>query len=156
MKHYIYMLLMAAMPLLLTSCLKSGLDDIDNSDQCNITSLTMECRWIEPNANGYDQMSRQPMTLKYMTNEFYEIHFTIEVPSGGTNFPFLVRDQVELDGLYMIAVISSSAKIEPLGDAPRLGYPGHWEVGTEYRYKVTAANGNYNIYTIVIDDFVKN
>ena len=62
MKKNIIFLLLGCI-VLFTSCLKSGLDDIEDSDQCTISSLTMEYRWITQNANGYDQLSRQQMTL---------------------------------------------------------------------------------------------
>lgn len=142
--------------LLLTSCLKSGLDDIENSDLCAISSITMEYRWISQNANGYDQLSRQQMTLSKNTpDENNEIRFTVTVPAINSSFPKAVRDHVELDGLYMIAVISSAAKIQPLDGAPKLGVPGNFEIGKDYQYEVIAANGKSAIYHIVIEKFVK-
>lgn len=142
--------------LLLTSCLKSGLDDIENSDLCAISSITMEYRWISQNANGYDQLSRQQMTLSKNTpDENNEIRFTVTVPTINSSFPKAVRDHVELDGLYMIAVISPAAKIQPLDGAPKLGVPGNFEIGKDYQYEVIAANGKSAIYHIVIENFVK-
>ena len=139
-----------------TSCLKSGLDDIEGSDQFTISSLTMEYRWITQNANGYDQLSRQQMTLSNTApDENNEIHFTVTVPSASSSFSKEVRQHVSLDGLYLIAVISSAAKIMPLDGAPSLGLPGNYEIGKDYRYEVTAANGKKAVYHIVIEDFIK-
>ncbi|MGM9778801.1 MAG: DUF5018-related domain-containing protein, partial [Prevotella sp.] len=139
---------------LLTSCLESGLDDIENSDLCALSSITMEHRWITQNANGYDQLARQQMTLSRNTpDENNEIHLTVTVPPVSNSFSREVRKGVTLDGLYLTAVISSAAKITPLGDAPVLGKPGSFEVGKEYQYMVTAANGKTAMYKIVIDDF---
>lgn len=155
MKKNIFFMMIGCM-LLLTSCLKSGLDDIENSDLCAISSITMEYRWISQNANGYDQLSRQQMTLSKNTpDENNEIRFTVTVPAINSSFPKAVRDHVELDGLYMIAVISPAAKIQPLDGAPKLGVPGNFEIGKDYQYEVIAANGKSAIYHIVIENFVK-
>lgn len=155
MKKNIFFMMIGCM-LLLTSCLKSGLDDIENSDLCAISSITMEYRWISQNANGYDQLSRQQMTLSKNTpDENNEIRFTVSVPVISSSFPKSVRDHVELDGLYMIAVISSAAKIQPLNGAPKLGLPGEFEIGKDYQYEVIAANGKSAVYHIVIEDFIK-
>lgn len=155
MKKYIIFLLLGCMTLF-ASCLKSDLDDIEDSPLCAISSITMEYRWISQNANGYDQLSRQQLTLSKNTpDENNEIRFTVKVPATSSSFPKEVRDHVELDGLYMIAVISSAAKIQPLNGAPTLGVPGKFEIGKDYQYKVIAANGNSTIYHIVIENFVK-
>ena len=155
MKKNIFFLLLGCI-VLFTSCLKSGLDDIEDSDQCSISSLTMEYRWITQNANGYDQLSRQQMTLSGTTlNENNEIHITVTVPSASSSFPKEVRQHVSLDGLYFIAVISSAAKIIPLEGAPSLGVPETFEIGKDYRYEVTAANGKKAVYRIIIEDFIK-
>ena len=155
MKKNIIFLLLGCI-VLFTSCLKSGLDDIEDSDQCTISSLTMEYRWITQNANGYDQLSRQQMTLSNTApDENNEIHFTVTVPSASSSFSKEVRQHVSLDGLYLIAVISSAAKIMPLDGAPSLGLPGNYEIGKDYRYEVTAANGKKAVYHIIIEDFIK-
>lgn len=155
MKKNILFLLLGCM-VLFTSCLKSGLDDIEDSSLCAISSITMEYRWISHNANGYDQLSRQQMTLSKNTpDENNEIRFTVTVPAINSSFPKEVRDHVSLDGLYMITVISSAAKIQPLNGAPKLGLPGEFEIGKDYQYEVIAANGKSAVYHIAIEDFIK-
>lgn len=155
MKKNIFFLLLGCM-LTFTSCLKSGLDDIENSSLCAISSITMEYRWITQNANGYDQMSRQQLKLSNNTpDDANEIRFTVTVPAASNTFPESVRQQVSLDGLYLITVISSAAKIAPKNGAPTLGVPGTFEIGKEYQYEVTAANGDKATYHIVIEDFIK-
>jgi len=54
-----------------------------------------------------------------------------------------------------VTVISAASKIAPLNGAPALGLPGSFEIGKEYQYEVTAANGKKAVYTLVIEDFVK-
>ena len=155
MKKNIFFMMIGCM-LLFTSCLKSGLDGIENSGLCAISSITMEYRWITQNANGYDQLSRQQMTLSNNTpDENNEIRLTVSVPVINSSFPKAVRDHVELDGLYLIAVISPAAKIQPLDGAPKLGLPGKFEIGKDYQYEVIAANGESAIYHIVIENFKK-
>ncbi len=139
-----------------TSCLKSGLEDIENSSLCEISSVTMEHRWIIKNSNGYDQLSRQQLTLSNKNpNDKKELFFSITVPKASSTFPSSERDNVSLDKLYMIMVISPAAKITPLNGAPVLGMPEKYELGKKYEYKVTAANGESSIYTIMIEDFIK-
>lgn len=141
---------------LFTSCLKTGLDEIENSSLCAISSVTMEYRWITYNANGYEQLSRQQLTLSNNApDENNEIHFTVTVPDASATFPADARENVQLDGLYLITVISPAAKIRPMDGAPTLGMPGSYQIGVPYRYQVEAANGDTAIYTIVIEDFIK-
>lgn len=155
MKKNIFFMIIGCM-LLLTSCLKSGLDDIEDSDLCAISSITMEYRWISHNANGYEQLSRQQLTLSRNTpDDAKEIRFTVTVPKSSASFPEEARQKVSLDGLYLISVISSAAKIAPLNDAPKMGLPGTFEVGKDYQYQVTAANGEKAVYHIIIEDFIK-
>ena len=139
-----------------TSCLKYGLDPLENSDLCELVSITVEHRWAIKNANGYDQMSRQKMTLSTnKPDENNEIRFTLTVPAASKTFTEDVRANVSPDRLYMTAVISPAAHIAPLGDAPKMGYPSSVEVGKVYEYQVTAANGKQAVYRIIIEDFVK-
>ena len=155
MKKNIFFMILGCM-LLFTSCLKSGLDEIEDSNLCAISSVTMEYRWIVQNVNGYDQLSRQQMTLSNnVPNENNEIRFTITVPTASSSFPDDVRNAVTLDGLYLVMVISPAAKIEPLNGAPALGLPGAFTTGKDYQYEVTAANGNKAVYHVVIENFIQ-
>ncbi|GAA6432616.1 hypothetical protein K140096H11_11100 [Bacteroides intestinalis] len=121
----------------------------------------MEHRWIAKNNNGYDQLCRQQMTLSKGTpDENNEIRFKITVPAASTSTSFNafnaeVRNTVSISNLYLLSVISAAAKIAPVDGAPTLGLPGSFEIGKEYKYQVTAANGKKAIFTIVIEDFIK-
>lgn len=144
----------------LSSCLKYGLDDIENSDLCTITSISFEHRWIAQNANGYDVLCHQALTLstnKPDADGNIKLVLTVPAASGTAynSFTASVRSTVTLDNLYLVSVISPAAKIEPVGNAPTLGLPAPFELNQEYKYKVTAANGNSAVYTIVIENFVK-
>lgn len=156
----IFLLILGSL-LLFTSCLKHGLDDIENSDLCAISSITMEHRWIAKNNNGYDQLCRQQMTLsKNIPDENNEIRFKITVPAASSSTSFNafnenVRNSVSMDNLYLLSVISPAAKIAPLNGAPTLGLPGVFELEKEYKYQVTAANGKQAVFTIIIEDFLK-
>lgn len=114
----------------------------------------MEHRWLTQNANGYDQLSRQQLTLDLNTPDSNGmLRFSITVPEASNSFPQSVKESVTLDNLYLIAIISPAAKIQPVDDAPTLGLPAKWELNHEYKYKVTAANGNSKTYTLVIEGF---
>lgn len=139
-----------------TSCLHSGLDDIEDSNLCELISISMEYRWLSTNANGYDQLSRQQLTLsKNSPEEDGNLYFSITVPAASASFPEDVRDNVSLDNLYMIANISPAASIKPIGNAPKLGLPAKWVEGQDYTYQVTAANGESKQYHLKIENFVK-
>lgn len=160
MKKNIFLLILGSL-FVFTSCLEHGLDDIENSDLCAISSITMEHKWIAKNNNGYDQLCRQQMTLSKGTpDENNEIRFKITVPAASTSTSFNafnaeVRNTVSISNLYLLSVISAAAKIAPVDGAPTLGLPGSFEIGKEYKYQVTAANGKKAIFTIVIEDFIK-
>ena len=160
MKKNIFLLILGSL-LVFTSCLEHGLDDIENSDLCAISSITMDHRWIAKNNNGSDQLCRQQMTLSKGTpDENNEIRFKITGPAASTSTSFNafnaeVRNTVSISNLYLLSVISAAAKIAPMDGAPTLGLPGSFEIGKEYKYQVTAANGKKAIFTIVIEDFIK-
>lgn len=140
---------------LFTSCLESGLEDIEDSDLCALSSITMEYRWLGQNGNGYDMLQRQQLTLsKNSPDESGTIHMTVTVPPASAAFPVTVRKSVTMEGLYLTSVISAAAKIAPLNGAPEMGKPATFEEGKEYQYVVTAANGKTAVYTIVIDEFI--
>ena len=160
MKKNTFLLLLGCL-CLFTSCLKSGLDDIENSDLCTISSIIIEHRWTAKNANGYDQLCRQPLTLsKNSPDDNNEIRFKLTVPAASSSSSFsafnaIVRNTVSLDNLYLISIISPAAKIAPFEGAPTLGLPNSFETGKDYKYQVTAANGTKAVFVIVIEDFVK-
>ncbi|MDR0574610.1 MAG: hypothetical protein LBG96_11380 [Tannerella sp.] len=146
--------------LLFTSCLKYNLDEIENTDLCAIVSITFEHRWIVQNNNGYDVLCRRELTIsKNAPDADNKIVLTITVPpASGTaynSFSAAVREKVTIGNLYLYSILSPAAKIEPMGDTPAMGLPASFEIGKAYEYKVTAANGNFTVYSIVINDFIK-
>jgi len=161
MKKNMFLLLFSSL-FVLTSCLEHGLDDIENSDLCTISTITMEHRWIAQNNNGYEQLCRQQLTLsRNSPDDNKEIRFTLTVPAASSSTSFNafnenVKKSVTTSNLYLLSVISAAAKIAPLNDAPVLGRPGAFEIGKEYKYEVTAANGKKAVFTIVIEDFINS
>ncbi len=160
MKTKFFLILFCCM-CLFSSCLKSGLDEIENSNLCAISSVALEHRWLAQNANGYDVLCRQQLTLSNNApDENKQITFVVTVPSASNSdtysaFNESIRNSVSLERLYLTAIISSAATITPLNDAPQMGTPASFEIGKEYQYEVTAANGEKAVYTIVIQDFEK-
>jgi hypothetical protein len=138
--------------------LKYGLDEIENTDLCAIVSITFEHRWIAQNNNGHDVLCKIALSTNTPDAD-NKIALTITVPpASGTaynSFSAVVRENVTIGNLYLYAILSPAAKIEPLGNAPVLGLPASFEPGKVYEYKVTAANGNTTVYSIVINDFIK-
>lgn len=141
-----------------SSCLKAGLEEIENSNLCEITSITFEYRWLSQNANWYDVLNRQQLTLSNnVPDKDNRIDFIITVPAANNSgeFKTAVRNTVSLDRLYLTSIISPAAKITPLDDAPAMGTPASFEIGKEYKYQVTAANGATKTFVLCIVDFIK-
>ena len=88
-----------------SSCLKAGLEEIENSNLCEITSITFEYRWLSQNANGYDVLNRQQLTLSNnVPDKDNRIDFIITVPAANNSgeFKTAVRNTVSLDRCILL------------------------------------------------------
>lgn len=133
-----------------SSCLESGLDDLESFSDAELLDFKFEYRWEQAmTGEGHNTqlaVVSLPTTIK---KEGTTLTCTINVPVAGNPSFFTeeIRKAVSLNKLVGMVTISTAAKIIPIGDAPVLGKWG--DFSKERKYKVVAADGKTNIeYTI--------
>ena len=156
MKKEIYNLVLMCVVFSLSSCLKSGLDDLPEYEDANITTVSgVYHRYysdeIEP-STGEARIKDASLTVGdvRITNDDCTVKTTLTLPS---DFPTIETGKVTLNNLVVIVGLSSAARIYPINGAPRLGVPGDWS--KENKYEVIAANGSKKIWTIHVESFSK-
>lgn len=136
-----------------TSCLKSGLDELETFDQNDITNVRFEYRW-------WDETDKRMRVVEMEVNKTFdpdgkEIFCSIKVPAANNSFTASVREQVSLKTLAINVDASTAVRIAPVGNAPQMGvFPSDFS-DKEFTYKVTAGNGDAANWTITIADFRK-
>ena len=129
-----------------SSCLKSGLDDLEAYNEAEITNLNFEYRWWD---EAKDQMAVKTLNIeKQISKDDNLITCKLTVPTASG------RQNVSLSNLIAYIDLSTAARIMPLNGAPKLGSPGDFSA-KEFKYQVTAADGTKREWTIKITDFVK-
>jgi hypothetical protein len=158
--HIILGLAVLAGSTMLSSCLKSGLDELPAFDGADITDINFEYRFEDSS----DKWTDGANTVKFVklgitkeikkagesgnANDLITASLTIPPPSG--SFTREERQKVSLDNLVAYAYLSTAATIEPLDGAPILGAPGNFSA--ERKYKVTAADGKTSkIWTVKVN-----
>lgn len=148
---------MAALLLLLvsvTSCLKSGLDDLPAYDEAQITNIHFEYRWYD-DSEGAKQLRVQALNVeKAIDDEAGVVTCKITVPGTSAVFTENIRNKVSLSNIVCYVDMSTAARLKPLDGAPVLGEMRDFSSG-EFKYLVTAANGNEKEWTVKITDFTK-
>ena len=135
-----------------SSCLKSGLDDLEAYNEAEITNLNFEYRWWD---EAKDQMAVKTLNIeKQISKDDNLITCKLTVPTASGSFTDAVRQNVSLSNLIAYIDLSTAARIMPLNGAPMLGSPGDFSA-KEFKYQVTAADGTKREWTIKITDFVK-
>ena len=156
MKKEIYNLVLMCVVFSLSSCLKSGLDDLPEYEDANITTVSgVYHRYysdeIEP-STGEARIKDASLTVRdvRITNDDCTVKTTLTLPS---DFPTIEKGKVTLNNLVVIVGLSSAARIYPINGAPRLGVPGDWS--KENKYEVIAANGTKKIWIIHVENLSK-
>ena len=126
-----------------SSCLKSGLDDLEAYNEAEITNLNFEYRWWDEAKN---QMAVKTLNIEKQISQDDNL-ITCKLTDA-------VRQNVSLSNLIAYMDLSTAARITPLNGAPKLGNPGDFSA-KEFKYQVTAADGTKREWTIKITDFVK-
>lgn len=153
MKRIYHILVLSILVILNTSCLKSGLDELEAYDLNDITNVRFEYRWWDES----DQRMRiMEMNVdKNIDKSKKEISCNISVPEATKTFTSDIRGQVSLSKLAINVDASTASRISPVGNAPVMGtFPGDFSA-KEFTYKVTAGNGDAVNWTIKIIDFRK-
>lgn len=151
MKKIINLLVGLCIILSMTSCLKSGLDDIEEYSGAEISAVSsVEYRYISDEiSSASGQNIVKYVTLEYSGSKIDSKAATVSIPVRvPANFPEKELANLSASRLIVIVTLSSGAKIEPVSGAPELGKPGDWSKPNEYR--VTAANGTRKNWTITV------
>lgn len=132
----------------LTSCLESGLEELDTYTGNDITSSYVYYRYVDKNvtipASGQPAVKQLQLNSKQTIDaENATCDITVSLPQ---NFPSAELENISLSALIIAVQISTAAVIEPVGDAPKLGAPADWN--QSHQYKVMAANGQTKVWTI--------
>lgn len=141
--------------LLLSSCLKSGLDELPAFEDAEVTNFNFEYRWID-NSNDFGQLRVVQLEVVSTISEGNRsIECSLTVPPENGDFTAAIRNQVELSNLVGYADISVAAILKPMGNSPELGIPGDFsQSGLEY--EVLAADGKTKkVWTLNITNFIK-
>lgn len=152
MKKFINIILLIFLMGAVSSCLKSGLDELPTYEDAEITNLNFEYRWWDEANN---QMAVKTLTIeKNISTDDNLITCKLTVPDASGSFTDAIRQGVSLSNLIGYMDLSTAARIKPLNGAPKLGELADFSA-KEFRYQVTAANGIKREWTIKITDFVK-
>ena len=116
-----------------SSCLKSGLDDLEAYNEAEITNLNFEYRWWD---EAKDQMAVKTLNIeKQISKDDNLITCKLTVPTASGSFTDAVRQNVSLSNLIAYIDLSTAARIMPLNGAPKLGSPGDFSA-KEFKYQV--------------------
>lgn len=138
----------------LTSCLNSNLPDYPEYDLNEVTKVYFEYRWLGNNTLFGDPVVSTQALIASQTIKNDSVFLSLQVPSANSAFRDTVKAKVTVSNIWCYADISTAATIKPIDNAPTLGSAGDFSVPRQY--KVTAANGNSRIWTIVITNFINN
>ncbi len=154
-------LLLGAITVMFASCLKSGLDkDLPVFNEAKITDIFFEYRYIDPDNHSPDgadivrvielPVSNKVFKLKEDSDaETDSVIATVSVPPAERFTPASEWDKVAASNLVVKSNISTAARVEPIGNAPKMGVPGDFSASVQYR--IIGADGETErIWTIKI------
>ena len=152
MKKIINIAMLLVLLVSASSCLKSGLDDLPTYDEAKITNIYFEYRWYDDAAK---QLRVQTLTLaKTIDEENNTVTCKITVPGTNAVFTEQIRNEVSLSKIVCYIDMSTAARLTPVNAAPTLGEVQDFSA-KDFRYLITAANGDKREWTIKIQDFIK-
>ena len=151
MKKYLYLIAAMFMAVLSTSCLESGLDELDEYSGCDITNGNVYWRYYGDGkipASG-EQQVKQVYLAASRTQDVENCVYTIRYVTS--NIPEAERGNFTESKAVVAVTISTAATIKPINGAPKLGVPGDWT--KDNQYEVTAADGTKKVWTIVVEPY---
>ena len=151
MKKFFNIIAALLLAVVSTSCLDSGLEELDTYKDCDITSGEIYWRYYGTDVipgSGEQQVKQVRLARAVQqdleTNTFY-IRYTT------TNIPEAERSNFTEAKAVVAVTITTAAVMKPIGDAPKLGVPGDWT--KDNQYEVTAADGTKKVWTIVVEPY---
>ena len=151
MKKYLYLIAAMFMAVLSTSCLTSGLEELDEYSGCDITNGNVYWRYYGDGkipASG-EQQVKQVYLAASRTQDVENCVYTIRYVTS--NIPEAERGNFTESKAVVVVTISTAATIKPINGAPKLGAPGDWT--KDNQYEVTAADGTKKTWTIVVEPY---
>ena len=151
MKKYFYLIAALFVAVLSTSCLESGLEELDEYSGCDITNGNVYWRYYGTDkipASGEQQVKQVYLAAartQDVENGVYTIRYTT------SNIPEAERANFTESKAVVAVTISTAATIKPINGAPKLGVPGDWT--KDNQYEVTAADGTKKVWTIVVEPY---
>lgn len=160
-----YLLTLFGVSVLLTSCLKHGLDDnLPKFKDALITDVFMEYRFEDATATSGGSPVVRITNLSVSGKQFKKkedtpgavmdsVVFNVTVPAASGAFTVAERAKVTTSNIVFMSNISTAAIMTPEEGAPKAGVPG--DFSQVRKYKVTAADGSSRIWAIRIATFTK-
>ena len=151
MKKYFYLIAALFVAVLSTSCLDSGLEELDEYSGCDITNGNVYWRYYGTDVipGSGEQQVKQVYLAAARTQDVENGVYTIRYQTN--NIPEAERGNFTEAKAVVAVTISTAATIKPIGDAPKLGVPGDWT--KDNQYEVTAADGTKKVWTIVVEPY---
>uniref|UniRef100_A0AB33JJ36 DUF5018 domain-containing protein n=1 Tax=Prevotella sp. GTC17262 TaxID=3236797 RepID=A0AB33JJ36_9BACT len=133
-----------------TSCLESGLEELDTYEGKDITSSYVYYRYVDKAstipASGEAVVKQLQLNAKQTIDaEKGTCEIVASLPK---NFPSAEKGNISLANLMVAVQLSTAAVIEPIGDAPKLGVPADWS--QSHKYTIKAADGSKKEWTLTV------
>ena len=151
MKKFFNIIAALLLAVVSTSCLDSGLEELDTYKDCNITSGEIYWRYYSTDViPGSGEQQVKQVRLARAVEQNLDTN-TIYIRYVTSNIPEAERANFTESKAVVAVTISTAAIIKPIGDAPKLGVPGDWT--KDNQYEVTAADGTKKTWTIVVEPY---
>ena len=145
-----------AFVLLFSSCLKKDLPALPLWNGTEVTNVYFEYRYLDTTNlwQGAPVAAYQTLDVTRTVDTAHAtINLVVTVPPVKGSFDAAQRAKVVQDHLWCYMDVSTAATIAPVGDAPAPGYFGDFT--KPQQYKVAAADGSSQVWTLVITSFIK-
>ena len=151
MKKYFYLIAALFVAVLSTSCLDSGLEELDEYSGCDITNGNVYWRYYGTDVipGSGEQQVKQVYLAAARTQDAENGVYTIRYTTS--NIPEAERANFTESKAVVAVTISTAATIKPINGAPKLGVPGDWT--KDNQYEVTAADGTKKVWTIIVEPY---
>lgn len=151
MKKFFNIIAALLLAVVSTSCLDSGLEELETYKDCDITSGEIYWRYYSTDVipGSGEQQVKQVRLARAVEQNLDTNTFYIRYVTG--NIPEAERANFTESKAVVAVTISTAATIKPIGDAPKLGVPGDWT--KDNQYEVTAADGTKKTWTIVVEPY---
>ena len=154
MRKFINILAAMLLAVISTSCLKSGLEELDVYSGCDITRVDCAYRWktgeIHPGTQSekVNQVYVSAYSRTYVTDESDPTKGVCTIRYSKTNIPAAYKEIAEKE-MVVYVTISTAATMKPINGAPQLGVPADWTA--DHEYEVTAADCTKKTWKIVVE-----